>query len=232
MAVINTTAIVNDIRGSVGDLTFSRNQGGLYVRNRAGPPDNPTQEQTDCRDAMSILSKYWSSDLTDQQRADWRSYAAQHPRPDQWGIPRLSNGYTSFVRHNFRFTRMTLPLVTFPDAPLQPPLSIPIQIMTASAGPDRVTISLNPANYDPPDEFLCLALSIGPQQDPGINFFNGPWVLFSTTFWFGFWSVDPWTFALANPLVQGKKVWARITAQAVMRGALSNYSHLSCVVEA
>lgn len=232
MAVINTTAIIGDIRGSVGNLTFARNQGGLYVRNRAGPPDNPTQAQTDCRDAMSILSKHWSDNLSDQQRADWRSYAAQHPRPNQWGDETLSNGYTAFIRHNFTPTRIALPGVTFEDAPAAAPLPIPIQTMTASAGPDRVTISLNPDNYDPPDKFITLALSISIQQDPGINFFAGPWALWSLTLWFGFWTIDPWTFPIPAPLVQGQKLWARIHAYATLDGERSTYSHLSCTVEA
>jgi len=151
MAVIKTGPIVTDIRGSISDVTFARNQGGLYSRHRAGPTAPPSPDQLKTTATLTFLSRYWSADLTDHQRADWRSYAAQHPRPDRWGIPRLANGYTTFIRHNARLHRIT-GVVYAPHAPSTPPLSAPQLSIAEALSSGWVTIDLTLHAYRPPTE--------------------------------------------------------------------------------
>ncbi|HUW33205.1 MAG TPA: hypothetical protein VM223_16475, partial [Planctomycetota bacterium] len=85
MAGIQLGSIVSDIRGSVGTETYSRGQGGLYVKARSGPTGEPTAKQIQSTDATTALSQAWSDTLTEAQRETWRTYAAQFPKANRWG---------------------------------------------------------------------------------------------------------------------------------------------------
>ena len=121
MALINLGSIVADIRGSVGDETYSRNQGGAYVRARSGPSAPPNANQLNITASMTALSQAWSGTLTEANRNTWHEYAEQFPRPNRWGKRVLSNGYTRFVSINFpRY--VATGLLTRSVAAAKPPL--------------------------------------------------------------------------------------------------------------
>lgn len=223
MAVIQTGSIVSDIRGSVGTETYGRNQGGLYVRARAGPAGPPTAEQIKITDAMALLSAHWSSDLTDQQRADWRSYAAQHPRVDRWGSPRLSNGYTRFIAVNFR-SAVPAGIVNWEDAPIAPPLHPPTFTFTADAGTDVVTVTAQPTNYPVPTQLMIVYAYFGRPQAPGVNFYGSPWFYASNNLFVPGvgWLNDPWNIGHPDDLILDDRLWLKFVIQNIETATISN----------
>ncbi len=231
MAVLRTGPIVADIRGSVGDETFARNQGGLYVRARTTPTNPNTQDQQDCRAAMTALSQFWSGDLTEQQRSDWRSYAQQHPQPDRFGNPHLVNGYTRFIQVNFHRYRIDT-AVAFPDAPLNPPIHPATFTFTAEATTDTITIDLSFPEWDGGIKNLQVYAYGGPEVNPGVSFYNGPWRYRATNRYNTEWQLDPWTFEHIAVMTEGKKVFYRIVAQMRDHGELSTSYQTSTIVEA
>lgn len=229
MAVINTGSIVNDIRGSVGTETYARNQGGIYVRARTTPADPNTAAQQACRAAVTALSQYWSATLTDQQRNDWRRYAHQHPQPDRFGNPHLTNGYTRFIQVNANRYRLDT-AVAFSFPPTAPALHPPVFTFTASSGTEEVIIALPPTNYDPPFNGLELFAFIGPEVNAGVNFYNGPWVYLARNWYNGAWDDDPWELDVGAIHTEDQKVFMKLIAQHKTSGELSTPYQTSAIV--
>lgn len=229
MAVYRPGPIVADIRGSVGAETFARNQGGLYVRARTTPTDPNTADQQACRAAVTALSQYWSDTLTDQQRADWRTYAHVHPRPNRFGERTITNGYTRFMRINHTRYRVDT-AVAFDIPPTEPPLSPPIFTFTADDSADTVTVALDFPNYHGGLKNLQMFAYGGPEVNVGRNFYNGPWRYLATNRYNTSWQFDPWTIAYPWNLTTGQKVFVRMVAQKSDHGELSESYQTSSVV--
>lgn len=221
MAVINTGSIVSEIRGSVGDETFARNQGGPYVRSRAGPTTPPTVNQIAVTDAMAALSQAWSATLDDDERDSWRQYASQFPRKNAWGVQTYSNGYTRFIRINFLFYQANSAIRTT-TAPTRPPIGPPIGRVWARSS-DEVLRFYEPLLPDTPaDASYYYYISCGLQQNAGVKFYANPYSIKRS----GILSKISWTTGYAwltspEDLQIGNVIWAKLIVQDVESHALS-----------
>lgn len=232
MASIHTGSIVTDIRGSVGSETYSRNRGGLYVRKRAGAEFNTGTRREEVRDRLTELSGMWSAVLTDQQQADWRSYAHQYPRPNKWGTRILVSGYNTFIKANWYRYRDTL-VLGFPDAPTTPPIVPPEYTFTAEEAANLLTFAMPPTNYDPPPANMDLYGYVGYEQKPGTEFCQQTWRKLGVCSWDGAnWSLDPYTIAYPGTLHLGQKIWTKVFAQLADTGELSRPFQTFAIVEA
>lgn len=78
MARITPSALVDDIKGSLGGVTFSSWKGMSYVKSRAKSVRNPaTADQVLIRNGMTFFSRRYYDDLSDAQRAAWDQYAQE-----------------------------------------------------------------------------------------------------------------------------------------------------------
>jgi len=100
MALIKFGGGVTDIRGSIGGTTFSRCAGGNYTRARTKPVNPRSATQTLRRANVGFLTTYWSNTLTNQQRLDWRAYAAGTQWTNKLGEAIQINGLAAFLRLN------------------------------------------------------------------------------------------------------------------------------------
>jgi len=100
MANIKLGPLVAEIRGALGGIVFSRGAGGAIARTNPKPinPRSPAQQLT--RANMAYLSQYWSSTLTDIQRATWRTYAGNTSWTNKVGTAAKISGLAAFVRLN------------------------------------------------------------------------------------------------------------------------------------
>jgi len=100
VALIKFGGGVTDMRGSIGGSTFARNKGGNYARARMKPCNPRSTLQSARRARMGHLAKYWSNALTEQQRDDWRAYAAGTTWTNRLGDVIEINGLAAFLRVN------------------------------------------------------------------------------------------------------------------------------------
>lgn len=84
MASIKTSAVVEDIRGSVGGNTFSRNANGAYVRGRIAPVNPKTVKQSNVRGEFGDLMASWRS-LTPEQQNSWELGRESFPYQNRLG---------------------------------------------------------------------------------------------------------------------------------------------------
>ena len=214
MAVIHTGSIVSDISGSVGTETYSRNQGGLFVKTRKGPTAPPSESQLEVTATITALSRAWSDTLTDGQRETWRTYAAQFPEANHWGERLLHNGYARFIAVNFPRFRNADALATA-VAPTAPPFCTPGFILTATTVPDMFTIPKPIINEIDELHTLWVFTYIGIEKTPGVNYYSGPWKFLSFhTRTLQAWTAAPLTVTVAPPVyTTGKKIWLRMRIQ-------------------
>jgi len=181
VAVIVPGPIVADIRGKVGGNTFSRNQGGLYVK------ANPVWEQpaSEWRDATQYTTKtlpgHWSTDLTPTQRQRWQNYATQNPRPNRWGHPTLHNGYAFWFRANF-YNYWQTASVTYFDPPTIPPTGPIPFTMTRKGATQDFTVTFGAFPF-PATETDIVAWTFDMQPGTlGQSGTRGPWRFIGTYF--------------------------------------------------
>ena len=78
MARITPSALIDDIKGSIGGVTFSSWKGMSYVKAKAKSVRNPaTEDQVLIRNGMTFFARRYFDDLTDNQRAIWDQYAQE-----------------------------------------------------------------------------------------------------------------------------------------------------------
>lgn len=233
MAVVQLGSIVQDIRGSVGEETYSRGQGGIIVRKRTGPGGVPNANQIAITDTMTDLSAAWSDTLTQQDRETWRTYAKQFPRANRWGKKNLRNGYTRFIATNFNRYVQTQTIATA-TAPVSPPLNLPAMILTATADPDRFSFPAPDINESDPTHVLWIFTYIGVQQNAGVNFYKHPFRLLDfSTITLEAWRAAPLIVESDPPAyTAGKKIWTRTRIQCSDSFAISPPAYASAIFDA
>lgn len=89
MALVQTSGLINNIKGSLGGSTFQQTASGLIVRGKPKFAGNKTQSQTEQRVIVSRLNYAWEG-FSDSQRVLWQKYANYIN-----GINRTNRGNTS-----------------------------------------------------------------------------------------------------------------------------------------
>ena len=120
MALIRTSNLVNDIRGSVGGNTFSRGLAGAQVSNRRSPRSKKASNQMQQNHYLPALSQAWRL-LSDVERNSWRLKASAMTVQNSMGQPRVPSGFQVFVARNYVRTLLELSLLS--TAPVDRPFS-------------------------------------------------------------------------------------------------------------
>lgn len=96
MSILTTGPIVNEIRGSVGSRTFSRNAYGPYVKNKLVQtnPNSPRQQNNRAIFKDAVL--YWQG-MNQSERQLWVQFARGRHRQDSLGIKYKVTPYNLFI---------------------------------------------------------------------------------------------------------------------------------------
>lgn len=100
MALIKLGGLAQDVRGSQNGLTFSRNKGGAYVRQKVSPVQPVSEFSSRARAIFADLSQTWATNLTDSQRAAWIAFAATHTYVNIFGDAITLSGIAMFQAVN------------------------------------------------------------------------------------------------------------------------------------
>lgn len=173
MALIKTGPIVAEIRGSIGGVTFARNRGGQYARNRSVPLNPQTTRQVAVRQEFGNLSNIWSTALSPAQRTEWSTYAANVPLVNSLGESRNVSGINMFSRGNALLLDTGGALAD--DGPAEftqgPSFSPGLTIDATADTLDVVDLG----GYDPDTSgVIGLLIQQSLPQQPGVNFYKSP----------------------------------------------------------
>ena len=98
MATLKFGVIVTGARGTIAGTVFSANKSGPYARGWAKGSNPRTANQTAQRARLVDASQAWQS-LTDQQRTDWNTWAADpaQEKTNPLGEPYYLSGFQWFA---------------------------------------------------------------------------------------------------------------------------------------
>lgn len=210
MASVRLGPLVDDIRGSVADVTFGRNIGGLFARERTIPTQPSSSDRDQCQAGMAAIMTAWSATLTQAQRDGWMEYGRIHLLPNKWGDLGKRPGHLHFLRSNIQRYRVTS-TIDYLDAPTRAPAHLPTFTFTADASLNTIVINLPPANYPSPPNYSRLYAFAGHDISAGRVFYNGPWRYIGwNQYSFGSWAFDPWSRPYPWTLTATHHVYARL----------------------
>ena len=164
MALIQTGGGITDIRGSIGGNTFSRSAAGLIARTRRKPVNKNTSGQISARARVSQLTNAWNHTLTEQQRADWRAYAAGTPGTNKLGQTITLSGLNMFLKVNAIRRALVLAMVAAAPLELGMASSTPLVFSASAAGQDiSLSEPVSGWDKDTDDDYLKVFAAL-PQQ--------------------------------------------------------------------
>lgn len=180
------SALITQASGSIGGMTASRNRGGMYFRSRSIPTDTATDRQNVMRAELGGLVQAWNQALDDGQREAWRLYGQQTPATNVFGDQIQLSGQQQFIRSNAaRMQAIASPLNTsdygtarVDNAPTLFNTGSPVDAITLfelDAAGEELSISANFASAT--DELGLVLVYVGAPQNPGKNYFRGPYQL-------------------------------------------------------
>lgn len=106
MASIKFSALVSDVKGTIGGNVFQSNKNGAFVRTKSIPVNRNTQLQQYQRLNMAVYSKKWSQ-LTELDRAEWIAAAPQFPYTNRLGETKVYSGFQYFMKINLNLEAAT-----------------------------------------------------------------------------------------------------------------------------
>ncbi len=159
--------------GSVGAVTLSHNKGGSYMRTRKIPTNPSSAAQVLARNRMADLTNRWLNTLTDLQRTDWETYAANVPVNNRIGQQIFLTGINWYVASNS--LRNQAGLSRSDDAPATFNLAA-FTIIDLTASEALQTISVAHTIIDDwLDDDGALLCWVTRPQNPTVNYNNLPY---------------------------------------------------------
>jgi hypothetical protein len=154
MAIAKTGPILGALSGNLAGANFANSRFGLTVRAVKPPPGPPTETQFIVTRSMQLARQWWR-DITDDQRAAWRIFAANTLLRNRLGTQRNLTGQQTFIRHNFQSAAFGLPWR--PDPPTPWPFDWPSDfILTVTAGVSAI-VGPTPPHLPGGDPFIVSA---------------------------------------------------------------------------
>lgn len=192
--------------GSLGNLVFSHNKGGPYLRQKVTPTNpNSTWQQT-VRNAVTNLTSRWLNVLTDDNRAAWATYAANVTVLNRLGNPVHISALAHYVRSNVPRIQCGGGIgAVVDDGPNEFNLGAYTEPVCVVSGATTVTVTVNQ-----PDEWYTEAASFmavyaSRPQNPTINYFKGPYRKCDIPVWGQ--GAGNLTLPVGFDAVQGKKTF-------------------------
>jgi len=222
--------VYSQASGSIAGITYSHNLGGLYTRARTIPVNSQTSQQQAVRNFVSTLAARWTQTLTAAQRAGWETYALNVPITDTLGDPRTVTGLNHYIRANVPRLQIALTIidaapVIFSGAVLQ------LISMTPDASADTISVT-----YINTDEWAnavggALILYGSRPVNPSVNYFKGPYRLYTFVLGAATPPSSPIISAAPFPIDTGQKVFVQGRATTA-DGRLSAPFRLGAIVVA
>lgn len=168
MALIKPSPLVNDIRGSVGGVTFGRNSAGMFARAKVTPVNPDSPRQIDIRAKFGIATIGWRSTLNQTQRDAWNLLGTTTFFKNALGDDYNPSGIQLFIRSSVLLQIAgETPVVTPPATAIVPVGEFTIAHLIATG----IELTARP---DPGLNIPFVIQSISGPLSKGISFFKGP----------------------------------------------------------
>lgn len=111
MAIFEPGSLIGAISGNVGGASFANRSGSKVVRKPRRPSRTNAERIINQQTLITNIARQWR-DLTELERAAWRTAAANRPIPNRLGVSRAISGYQYYVSVNVTTSKDDPPLPT------------------------------------------------------------------------------------------------------------------------
>jgi len=167
MAKVNFGLVISEARGTAGEVVYSRNRGGAYIRKTPYYVQDITTDVAAVRAIMKEVGAMWWNTLTDAQRTAWIAFGQNIAWKDIMGGRNTPSGPAIFAQVNFNLLNAGGSVILNPPPNLIATDPGPISV-TAIA--DDQLLWVEPKNPLPPN-YAPLLWATQP-LNPGWSFFN------------------------------------------------------------
>jgi hypothetical protein len=99
MARVTYGALITDLAGSIGGITFQRNSSGSIARLKPYTPVNASSGQQSQQILLSNLIASWAS-LSAANKLSWETFAGLHDHINEWSETKHLNGFQWYLSCN------------------------------------------------------------------------------------------------------------------------------------
>lgn len=115
MARVTYGALITEMAGSIGGITFQRNSSGGIARLKPNMPVNSSANQQLQQIRLSKIIPAWNA-LSDANKILWEAFAAAHDHVNEWNITKTLNGFQWFASCNINLLLLPQAMLTAPPA--------------------------------------------------------------------------------------------------------------------
>lgn len=162
MAKFNPGSIISEIRGSVGDVTYSRNAYGPYVKQKLTQTVKNTAYQIAMREALSEGVLAWKA-LSQSDYLNWLEYVQEHVKCDQISNKIRLAAYNEFTG---RYLNRALISGTNNGFSATPSCRTFSKIISITDEAEGMTLNIESSGYTGSD---CIAIYATGPQSTGIH---------------------------------------------------------------
>lgn len=180
MAVIQYTALVNQIRGKLNGSVLNKSRTINTVQKKQQQPQGQRGFQSEIRQTFSSGQRHWK-ELTPVQQASWQACAANNPSRDRFGNQVILSGYNQYIKAviNNSYAGLSTPDSAFTGAaPGCTAVDIAFQNTTFSSSLQDGVVFSTTIDMDLSDRTTnfgwCLDISL--PISAGVTSYHGRWV--------------------------------------------------------
>jgi len=144
MARVTYGAIITELAGSIGGITFQKNSSGNIAKLRSDTSTNPTPRQSPYHNNIASLVAYWPT-VSAAHKLLWDAWAIAHLHTPPWGADKTISGYQWFMSINMNKLTGGSALTPYPPAWTA---WAPVQSFTLVADATDLNIHFSPS-YNP-----------------------------------------------------------------------------------
>lgn len=207
MANVRYAAHIYDIRGSIQNLTHSRNRPGGFLRERVVPRDPQSLLQLYQRGTHAAMVDYWRSTLTNAQRIVWNDLALATTFRSPTCAAYHPSGFSLFLRANVYRVSIGEAVAPVPDSVAA--AAPPTFTFGSGAQPGETYITADGDWHDGKTGKFTLAHSYELSQS--IYYWRGK-VLARASFNIADLAALPLLVGIGYPITAGSRFWIRAKA--------------------
>lgn len=125
MAIIQYTAIVNQLRGKLNGSQFNKGRTSYTLQSKASQTKQVKGNQSAARSEFAFVQRSWKA-LPPSTKQAWAQVAANNPDTDRFGQPVTLSGYNKYIQCVLRSR-------TTGWMPIDPPITSPAPAFSFSA---------------------------------------------------------------------------------------------------
>lgn len=168
MAIFTPSALISEIRGSVGEQTFSRNKYSAYVKAKLNQTVTNTEFQLPYREAVADANAEYKT-MSEAVFQEWRAFTQEQRKTNSLGVAYKRNVWNEFTS---RFiNRTVINAVTWPVSPY-PAVRIHPFITSVEIAANTINVSWQMLTLHANSRIVVYASDV---KSPGIRSVNPNW---------------------------------------------------------